>query len=274
MECCAGSSIISCLDTIYFFVKANEYFHWHSIGHGRIILFKIILHFPPAVSLRGQCPLNAALILYQFWSSVSFEGVLPGLSMFALEEGLTLLLPNGKCYKIFLIPLPNQTFLVIPPKIFSPGFNGHRDWGLHPPSIQSRYVSRCSGAGRAICKMSICQSESPPWWHSSGCSRGIHGDSSDERICHRSQVCDGADISSSSSSSVSSLWSALVLTLDRGGLQICFVCFWLRNPKLIVVPRCSSPNFRDQQTLTGCCYCWMDQNKQINSWINQTQMII
>ena len=84
----------------------------------------------------------------------------------------------------------------------------------------------------------------------------------------------GTDISSSSSSSVSSLWSALVLTLDRGGLQICFVCFWLRNPKLIVVPRCSSPNFRDQQTLTGCCYCWMDQNKQINSWINQTQMII
>ena len=96
----------------------------------------------------------------------------------------------------------------------------------------------------------LSESESPPWWHSSGRSRGIHGDSSDERICHRSQVCDGADISSSSSSSVSSLWSALVLTLDRGGLEICFVCLWLRNPKLIVVPRCSSPNFRDQQTLT------------------------
>ena len=79
---------------------------------------------------------------------------------------------------------------MIPPEIFSPGFNGYRDWGLHPPTIQSRYVSRCSGAGRAICKMSICQSESPPWWHSSGCSRGIHGDPSDERICHRSQVCD------------------------------------------------------------------------------------
>ena len=86
---------------------------------------------------------------------------MPGLSMFALEEGLTLLLPNGKCYKIFLIPLPNQTFLVIPPKIFSPGFNGYRNRGLHPPTIQSRYVSRCSGAGRAICKMSICQSQSP-----------------------------------------------------------------------------------------------------------------
>ena len=156
---------------------------------------------------------------------------------------------------------------MIPPEIFSPGFNGYRDRGLHPPTpgvqvqgnLQDEYLS---------------ESESPPWWHSSGRSRGIHGDSSDERICHRSQVCDGVDISSSSSSSVSSLWSALVLTLDRGGLQICFVCFWLRNPKLIVVPRCSSPNFRDQQTLTGCCYCWMDQNKQINSWINQTQMII
>ena len=37
---------------------------------------------------------------------------------------------------------------MIPPEIFSPGFNGYRDWGLHPPTIQSRYVSRCSGAGQ------------------------------------------------------------------------------------------------------------------------------
>ena len=163
---------------------------------------------------------------------------------------------------------------MIPPEIFSPGFNGHRDWGLHPPSIQSRYVSRCSGAGRAICKMSICQSQSPRL----GDTRQGAAEVFTETLQTREFVTDlkyvmSTDISSSSSS-VSSLWSALVLTLDRGGLQICFVCFWLRNPKLIVVPRCSSPNFRDQQTLTGCCYCWMDQNKQINSWINQTQMII
>ena len=147
----------------------------------------------------------------------------------------------------------------MPPKIFSPGFNGCRDLGLHPPALQRR--SRCPGAGQ-FARWVSDRVRVPAWWpvwwwHSSGRSRGIYGDPADGRICHRSQVCDGADISSSSSSSVSSLWSALVLTLDRGGLESCFVCLWLRNPKLIVVPRCSSPNFRDQQTLTECCYCWI-----------------
>ena len=109
LECCTGSSIISCLDTIYFFVKANEYFHWHSIGHGKIVLFKIIFHFLPLLYHRGtmstECCTDSVSILIKcwFWGSLAW----PRHVCFGGGAHITLRLLNGKCYKIFLIPPPN-----------------------------------------------------------------------------------------------------------------------------------------------------------------------